>query len=109
MKFGIDYLYHEWTGKPVAVVTYGGNGGGKSGAQLRQVLDGLHLHVVSEELAITLPGDHISGPKRAQREGSWTDTFLSAYDGGAEKVSVALLALLQTPAELPRECPILFD
>lgn len=27
LKNALDHLYHEWSGKPVAIVTYGGHGG----------------------------------------------------------------------------------
>lgn len=37
LKNAIDYLYHEWKGKPAAIVSYGTRGGGKAAAQLQQV------------------------------------------------------------------------
>jgi NAD(P)H-dependent FMN reductase len=51
LKNAIDHLYKEWTGKPVAIVTYGGHGGGKCAAQLRQVTEGLKMRPVP-----TMPG-----------------------------------------------------
>ena len=43
LKNAIDYLYHEWKGKPAAIVSYGGHGGGKGAAQLHQVSSTLQL------------------------------------------------------------------
>ena len=36
LKNALDYLYHEWTGKPAGIISYGGHGGGKAAAQLLQ-------------------------------------------------------------------------
>jgi NAD(P)H-dependent FMN reductase len=46
IKNAIDYLFHEWTGKPALVVSYGGHGGGKAAAQLVQVCEGLRMKAV---------------------------------------------------------------
>lgn len=46
LKQALDSLYWEWRNKPVAVVSYGGRGGGKCNAQLREVLSGLRMQVV---------------------------------------------------------------
>ncbi|KAE9362565.1 flavo protein [Stipitochalara longipes BDJ] len=43
IKNAIDYLYHEWVGKPAMIVSYGGYGGGKAAEQLKQVLQGLKM------------------------------------------------------------------
>ncbi|KAI9733446.1 MAG: hypothetical protein M1818_007194 [Claussenomyces sp. TS43310] len=51
LKNAIDYLYHEWQGKPAMIVSYGGRGGGKAAEQLRQVLLGVRMRV-----AETMPG-----------------------------------------------------
>lgn len=48
IKNAIDYLFHEWTGKPAMVVSYGGRGGGLGRDQLMQVLKGLRMRVVEE-------------------------------------------------------------
>jgi NAD(P)H-dependent FMN reductase len=45
VKNAIDYLYHEWSGKPAFVVSYGGHGGGKCNRQLREVLEGVNMVV----------------------------------------------------------------
>lgn len=47
IKNALDYLYHEWSGKPCFVVSYGGHGGGKSRDALENVLGGLKMRVVS--------------------------------------------------------------
>ena len=45
LKNAIDHLYLEWRDKPVLIVTYGGHGGGKCGAQLREVLGGMGVRL----------------------------------------------------------------
>jgi NAD(P)H-dependent FMN reductase len=55
LKNAIDHLYAEWRDKPAAIVTYGGHGGGKCAAQLREVLSGLKMRVVGTMPALTLP------------------------------------------------------
>ena len=51
LKNALDHLYREWRGKPAMIVTYGGHGGDKCAAQLRQVLQGLNMAPVK-----TMPG-----------------------------------------------------
>jgi NAD(P)H-dependent FMN reductase len=51
LKNAIDHLYHEWKGKPTLIVSYGGRGGGKCAAQLRDVLSGMGL-----KLTEAMPG-----------------------------------------------------
>ncbi len=51
LKNALDHLYQKWTGKPLVIVTYGGHGGNKCAAQLRQVAAGLHMRPVA-----TMPG-----------------------------------------------------
>ena len=55
VKNAIDYLYHEWGGKPAMIVSYGGHGGGKSADQLRQVLYGVRMTVAETMPALTFP------------------------------------------------------
>ena len=38
MKNTVDYLYHEWKGKPAVIISYGTRGGGRAAEQLKQVL-----------------------------------------------------------------------
>ena len=51
LKNALDHLYREWAGKPALIVTYGGHGGGKCAAQLREVVSGLKMIPVA-----TMPG-----------------------------------------------------
>jgi NAD(P)H-dependent FMN reductase len=59
LKNAIDHLYKEWGGKPAVIVTYGGHGGGKCAAQLRQVLEAVHMAPVATMPALHLPRAHI--------------------------------------------------
>ena len=51
----IDYLFAEWRDKPALIVSYGGHGGGMSGAQLRSVLEFIGVDLVADNVEITLP------------------------------------------------------
>ena len=61
LKNAIDHLYQEWSGKPVAIISYGGHGGGKCAAQLRQVTEGLNMRPAATMPGITLTHDMIKG------------------------------------------------
>ncbi|EGP85464.1 unnamed protein product [Zymoseptoria tritici ST99CH_3D1] len=47
LKNALDYLCHEWTDKPGAIVSYGGHGGDKAAAHLRDIMNGLRMKPVS--------------------------------------------------------------
>lgn len=57
LKNAIDFLFHEWRGKPALIVSYGGHGGGLSGAQLRGVLEFIGLELAGQNVELTLPRD----------------------------------------------------
>jgi NAD(P)H-dependent FMN reductase len=61
LKNAIDHLYAEWIGKPVAIVSYGGHGGDKCAAQLRQVTEGLKMRTVATMPGIKLSREMIEG------------------------------------------------
>lgn len=61
LKNALDHVYREWAGKPLALVTYGGHGGGKCAEQLLQVADALKLEPVPMMPAITLTEAMIHG------------------------------------------------
>jgi NAD(P)H-dependent FMN reductase len=49
VKNAIDYLYHPWKGKPIAIVTYGLNGGKTSSEQLNNTLGRMGLQVCTTD------------------------------------------------------------
>lgn len=55
LKNAIDYLFNEWVGKPAMIVTYGGYGGNKCAAQLRQVLEGCKMKVTPSHVELKYP------------------------------------------------------
>jgi NAD(P)H-dependent FMN reductase len=61
LKNALDHLYHEWKSKPVMIVSYGGHGGGKCAAQLKQVFAGLKANPVSIMPMLTLTHAIIDG------------------------------------------------
>ncbi|KAI1805563.1 NADPH-dependent FMN reductase family protein [Daldinia bambusicola] len=56
-KNAIDYLLHEWKGKPVGIVSYGGSGGTNASEQVKDVLTNMSLKVVETrpQLAFAKP------------------------------------------------------
>lgn len=59
LKNALDYLYHEWKGKPAVIISYGTRGGGRAAAQLKEVLNGLRMTVTSTMPALILTEDHL--------------------------------------------------
>ena len=59
LKNALDHLYREWGGKPAAIISYGGHGGSKCAAQLRQVAGALEMRVVPTAPGIVLSEDMI--------------------------------------------------
>lgn len=55
LKNAIDLLYHEWRGNPAMIVTYGGHGGNKCNAQLKQVLEGVHMKPIEKTVMLPFP------------------------------------------------------
>lgn len=45
VKNAIDYVFHPWKGKPIALVTYGLGGGSHSSDQLQHILSKMSLQV----------------------------------------------------------------
>lgn len=60
-KNAVDYLKHEWTGKPVAIVSYGIQGGKTANAQLQNTLNLMKLRVAATRPALAF--DAHSGPE----------------------------------------------
>jgi NAD(P)H-dependent FMN reductase len=56
LKNAIDYLFNEWKGKSAMVVSYGGHGGGKAAAQLKNVLEGVRMGVAETMPGLSFPG-----------------------------------------------------
>jgi NAD(P)H-dependent FMN reductase len=59
LKNAIDHLYREWQGKPALIVSYGGHGGGKCAAQLREVLGGIGLRLTEATPGLRLARERI--------------------------------------------------
>ncbi len=57
LKNALDHLFHEWSGKPAMVVTYGGFGGTLGAAALITVLSGMFMRVVKTPICMKYP-DH---------------------------------------------------
>jgi NAD(P)H-dependent FMN reductase len=55
LKNAIDYLYHECEGKSAMIVSYGGDGGGKCDAQLRQVLCAVNMIPTKNNVELSFP------------------------------------------------------
>jgi len=56
VKNAIDYLFNEWKGKPIAIVTYGVGGGAKSSDQLKEILSGVGLRVAETRPQLAFKG-----------------------------------------------------
>ena len=56
MKNAIDFLYNEWIGKPIAILTYGIIGGSTASFNLKRTFEGMKLRVVPTRPRLTFVG-----------------------------------------------------
>jgi NAD(P)H-dependent FMN reductase len=79
LKNAIDFLFNEWKDKAAGIVSYGGGTGGARAAEnLRLILGGLHVAVVSAQVTLSLFTDfeNHSILKPAPRQEAAVNTLL---------------------------------
>ncbi len=55
LKNAIDYLYHEWSKKPVGIISYGSQSGVRAAEHLKQIALQLQMHPIFEGIYISAP------------------------------------------------------
>lgn len=93
LKNGIDYLFHEWANKPVALVSYGSMGGVRAAEHLRQVAGELQMADIRLPIMIRNPwamfdgegniiADLVSGdvPEQLEQLKWWGEALKEARD-----------------------------
>jgi NAD(P)H-dependent FMN reductase len=85
LKNALDHLYREWATKPAMIVSYGFHGGGKCAAQLREVLEGLHMRPAATRPALTLPSE--------LKHGASADIAFDAFTSAIPSVEQAFAEL----------------
>ena len=86
LKNALDYLFHEWGGKPIAFIGYGWGGGRMAVDQLRQVVSELQMSHLAEQVAIQFyPGMFTQYHQIVD-----PDQTLGIYNGDAAKLVGAL-------------------
>lgn len=101
LKNAIDFLFHEWKGKPAIIVSYGGHGGDKAAAALKTVLVGgidmqsgdkmmINLTFPSREvLYAAAQGKHI-GLDASKEDGIWSSERKSITNAWDEMVGMLI-------------------
>lgn len=97
LKNAIDYLFNEWKGKAAMIVSYGGHGGGKANAQLKQVLQGVEMKPIEKKVELAFPSRELLVKAArggdlglANGGGAWSDqkeSIIGAYTELLETVS----------------------
>lgn len=57
LKNAIDYIYHEWGGKPVAFVSYGWHGGKMAVKHLTDITTNLEMKILPQQVNVTFTPD----------------------------------------------------
>ncbi|CAG8315600.1 unnamed protein product [Penicillium salamii] len=99
LKNALDYLFYEWKGKPAAIVTYGGRGGGKAAGHLQQILQGLRMRVIAPTPGLCVKTSWLSGCVEANQI-SLEDQYNLRESGAEVQISSMYLELL---AELQKD------
>ncbi len=95
LKNAIDYLYHEWIGKSVMVVSYGVGGGTTASAQLHQVAERLKMRITEISPAFAIPNDI----KDANGQIKDIDINFEPYVAGLRDGAEQLIELVKTDPE----------
>ncbi|KAL7942887.1 flavoprotein-like protein [Trichoderma barbatum] len=87
LKNALDYVLHEWKGKPAAIVTYGFRGGVDAEPHLRGILNGMRLATVDSTVALKIVKGE-PGEREKQMEEIWQK------DGADQKITALFSSLL---------------
>jgi NAD(P)H-dependent FMN reductase len=102
-KNAIDYLYNDWIGKPIAVITYGIHGGKSSNDALRATVKGMKLRLTESAVALGFEGG--AGPALYSAVGGVLDEpTKEKWVGEKEELFKAyseLIALLEAAPPTP--------
>jgi NAD(P)H-dependent FMN reductase len=105
VKNAIDYLYNDWIGKPILIVTYGIMGGSSSSAQLEKTLSGMKLRVVETRPQLPYAGPGMDEMFAASGTGNLGPNTLELWEKEGKdpllKGFAQLVELLETPVENP--------
>uniref|UniRef100_H1VAK0 NADPH-dependent FMN reductase n=1 Tax=Colletotrichum higginsianum (strain IMI 349063) TaxID=759273 RepID=H1VAK0_COLHI len=103
-KNAIDYLYNEWLGKPVAIVSYGIAGGNSASSQAQKTLEGMKLRVAPTRPALPFAGGGTGPDLMAAIGGEIGDESRENWKAEAETIRKAfaeLKELLDAPPPPP--------
>lgn len=99
LKAAFDHLFWEWKDKPLLLVTYGGHGGNKCAAQLRQVLGGsLEMVLLQKSLEISIPRSYIQGADRVPTTGPFPE-FIVQHETSLQEAAAELVQLLEAKSQ----------
>jgi NAD(P)H-dependent FMN reductase len=88
LKNALDYIFHEWNGKPSAIVTYGFRGGVKAECHLREILKGLRMTVAELTVALKIVKEKPEEAERLMKE-------IWEIDGADKKIQALFASLLE--------------
>jgi NAD(P)H-dependent FMN reductase len=92
LKNALDHLYKEWHHKPAVIVSYGHRGGVRAAAQLRQVLEGLHMKAVETMPALVFQHEMLGPDLRMADIGKDFAQYEDAVVKAANELAAALAA-----------------
>jgi NAD(P)H-dependent FMN reductase len=97
LKNALDYLYAEWSGKPVGLVSFGTRGGVRCIDQLKTVVTGLHMRNTATNPALNMREHMFSEP------GTFIDIArdLEEFAPAVRAMNAELIDLLDQPADAP--------
>ncbi|KAI1117328.1 NADPH-dependent FMN reductase [Nemania sp. NC0429] len=84
-KNAIDYLKNEWVGKPLAIVSYGVNGGSLASQQVKDILSGVGLKVVETRPQLAFVNFYAVFPAMLA-EGTITDETIAAWQDKSDEI-----------------------
>jgi NAD(P)H-dependent FMN reductase len=91
LKNALDFLYHEWGGKPVSYVTYGTRGGKKAAEQIHGVLEGLKMRELDDHLEVFITDDDVDERWQVRE----LDTVMRPYHAQVKAIDAQMVEALE--------------
>jgi NAD(P)H-dependent FMN reductase len=91
LKNALDFLYHEWVGKPVSYVTYGSRGGNKGAEQIQGVLQGFKMRELPDHLEIFIGDDDVDEDRQLRD----LDALMRPYHARTRAIDMEMVEALE--------------